>query len=220
MFSEKAGDVKDYSLLHSIDDKAYIRPGTSEGFSSVRNQKILTLSDANKAKKLPKYHWPEKQVYQTPGSHRVMTKESVKDKDGCEKLINCVDHHTVFVRPKAIIGSSDTIWASEMVKLRQDNPSIFQIDEKILGFPKYTASFNSCCSMIHDYSYQYYDMTTEEDLEKLVTEVDNENQRYSDYEHKRLQILNDKLKFTLDKVIEVENDFTVQEIRRHYLVRE
>ena len=80
MFSEKAGDVKDYSLLHSIDDKAYIRPGTSEGFSSVRNQKILTLSDANKAKKLPKYHWPEKQVYQTPGSHRVMTKESVKDK--------------------------------------------------------------------------------------------------------------------------------------------
>jgi hypothetical protein len=149
-----------------------------------------------------------------------MTKESVKDKDGCEKLINCVDHHTVFVRPKAIIGSSDTIWASEMVKLRQDNPSIFQIDEKILGFPKYTASFNSCCSMIHDYSYQYYDMTTEEDLEKLVTEVDNENQRYSDYEHKRLQILNDKLKFTLDKVIEVENDFTVQEIRRHYLVRE
>ena len=98
-----------------------------------------------------------------------------------------------------------------MVKLRQDNPSIFQIDEKILGFPKYTASFNSCCSMIHDYSYQYYDMTTEEYLEKLVTEVDSENQRYSDYEHKRLQILNDRLKFTLDKVIEVENDFTVQE---------
>jgi hypothetical protein len=211
MFSETAGDEKDYSLLHSIDDKAYTRPGTSEGFSSVRNQKILKLSDANKAKKLPKYDWPEKQVCQIPGSHRVMTKESVKDKDGCEKLINCVDHHTVFVMPKAIIGSSGTAWASAMVKLRQDNPSIFQIDEEILGFPKYRESFNYFCSMIHDYSYQYYDMTTEEDLENLVAEVDNENQRYSDYEHKRLQFSNDKLKFTLDKVIEVENDFTVQE---------
>jgi O-acetyl-ADP-ribose deacetylase (regulator of RNase III) len=76
MFLEDSGEAKDYSLLHSIDDKAYIPPGTSEGFFSARNQRILTLSDATKAKKLPKYDWPEKYVYQTPGSHRVMTKES------------------------------------------------------------------------------------------------------------------------------------------------
>jgi hypothetical protein len=37
MFSEESGEAKDYSLLHSVDDKTYIRPGTSEGFSSARN---------------------------------------------------------------------------------------------------------------------------------------------------------------------------------------
>jgi hypothetical protein len=89
MFSESAGDAKEYSLIHSVDDKAYIRPGTSEGFSGTRNQKILTLSDASKAKKLPKYDWPQKLVYQTPGSHRIITKQSVKDDAGNEKLI-CV----------------------------------------------------------------------------------------------------------------------------------
>ena len=72
MFSENSGDAKAFSLLYSIDDKAYLRPGTSEGFSGARNQKILTLKDASKARKLPKYDWPEKLVYQTPGSRRIM----------------------------------------------------------------------------------------------------------------------------------------------------
>lgn len=211
MFSEESGEAKDYSLLHSIDDKAYIRPGTSEGFSSARNQRILTLSDATKAKKLPKYDWPEKYVYQTPGSHRVMTKESVKDKDGCEKLINAIDHHTVFVRPKALVGSSGTVWASEMVQLRQENPRIFQVDEDKLESARYTESFTTCCSMIHDYSYQYYDMTTDEDLEKLMADVQNATQRYAEYEHQRLRRLNDKLKSTLGNMEEMENDFAVQE---------
>ena len=71
-----------------------------------------------KQKKLPKYDWPQALVYQTPGSHRVMTEESIKDKDGHEKLVTDIDNHTVFIRPKAIIGSSGSVWASEVVRLR------------------------------------------------------------------------------------------------------
>ena len=41
LFSDTSSESKHYSFLHSIDDKAYIRPGTSEGFSSARNIKIL-----------------------------------------------------------------------------------------------------------------------------------------------------------------------------------
>ena len=137
MFSEEAGDAKSFSLLYSVDDKACLRPCTSEGFSSARNQKILTVSDADKARKLPKYDWPEKLVYQTPGSHRVMTKRSVKDESGSEKLITDVDHHTAFVRPKAIVGSSGTVWASEMVHMRHTNVSIFQVNGKKLNCPEY-----------------------------------------------------------------------------------
>ena len=102
LFSESAGTAKDYSLLHSMDDKAYLCPGTGEGFAGSRKRKILTVADAEKAKKLPKYDWPQQLVYQTPASHRIMTKESVKEGDGDEKLINKTDSHFVFVRPNTM----------------------------------------------------------------------------------------------------------------------
>lgn len=78
LLSEEAGEAKLFSLLHSIGDKAYLRPGTSEGFSSACNLKILTVTDADKARKLPKYDWPEELVCQTPGSQSY-------DKGECEK---------------------------------------------------------------------------------------------------------------------------------------
>ena len=43
LFSDTSNESKHYSFLHSIDDKAYIRPGTSEGFPRARNIKILSL---------------------------------------------------------------------------------------------------------------------------------------------------------------------------------
>ena len=147
MFSEKAENANEYSLIHSIDDKAYICPGASEGFSSARNQRILTLSEASKARKLPKYDWPEKMVYQTPGSHRIMTKQSVKDDAGSERLINDTDQHFVFVRPKALIESSGSVWASEMVLLRHTNPNTFEVEPNKMQTPDYTESFRSCCAV-------------------------------------------------------------------------
>ena len=99
--------------MRSIDDKAYLRPGTSEGFAGTRNQCILTMTDVDKARKLPKYDWPEKLVYQTPGAHRVFAKEAAMTDKGEEKLITTDDNHFVFVRPKAIVDSSGTTWASE-----------------------------------------------------------------------------------------------------------
>ena len=65
----------DLSILYSADDKNYLRPGTSEGLSKTRNEKIITLTDVDKAIKLPKYDWPERLVHITPAAHRVFTKE-------------------------------------------------------------------------------------------------------------------------------------------------
>ena len=42
-----------------------------------------------------------------------MTKESTKDKDGHEKLVTDIDNHTVFTRPKAITGSSGSVWTAK-----------------------------------------------------------------------------------------------------------
>ncbi len=105
-FGQESAANSHLCFMRSIDDKAYLRPGTSEGFQNTRNQKILTLTDVEKAKQLPKYDWPEKLVYQTPGSHRIFTKTPTMPDDinNEEKLLTEDDDHFVFIRPKAIIG--------------------------------------------------------------------------------------------------------------------
>ncbi len=64
--------------MQSMDDKPYLRPGTSKGFQNTWNQRILTSSEVEKARELPKYDWPEKLVYQTPGAHRIFTNTTEK----------------------------------------------------------------------------------------------------------------------------------------------
>ena len=105
--------------MQSIDDKAYIRPGTSEGFSKARNVKVLMLSDINKLRKLPKYDFVESSALLTPSTHRILHKEGVIV-DGSEKLVFTGASHFVFTRPKAVIDSSGTTWANETVFLAHD----------------------------------------------------------------------------------------------------
>ena len=64
-FGKESEESSKLCFMRSIDDKAYLRPGTSEGFSNTRNQRILTTTDVDKARAPPKYDWPEKLVYQT-----------------------------------------------------------------------------------------------------------------------------------------------------------
>ncbi|XP_070537914.1 uncharacterized protein [Ptychodera flava] len=74
-FVDDDPETKKFCFMRSIDDKAYLRPGTSEGFEKTRKQRIATLADFQQAKKLPKYDWPEKAVYITPSAHRIFTKK-------------------------------------------------------------------------------------------------------------------------------------------------
>lgn len=164
--------ARKFCFMRSTDDKAYLRPGTPEGFDKARNLRILTLSDHTKARKLPKYDWPEKMVYVTPGSHRVFTKSSVMNETE-EKLITEDDRHYVFVRPKAIVGSSGTVWASETVRLRHEDPSAFEVDEPTPGSPQYSLGFRKCCARLHDDLFLYYDMTESDDLDKLSGETES-----------------------------------------------
>lgn len=162
-------------FMRSIDDKAYLRPGTSEGFQNTRNQKILTLTDVEKAKQLPKYDWPEKMIYQTPGSHRIFTKTpTVSDDNNEEKLLTQNDNHFVFIRPKAMIGSTGSTWASETVRLRQRNPSLFEVNNG----SNYSLQFRQTCSIIQCACFQYQDMTEEGDLLKATCQEDCVYTRY------------------------------------------
>ena len=212
--------ARKFCFMRSTDNKAYLRPGTSEGFDKARNLRILTLSDHSKARKLPKYDWPEKMVYVTPGSHRVFTKSSVMNESE-EKLITEEDRHYVFVRPKAIVGSSGTVWASETLRLRHEDPLAFEVEELTPGSPQYSLGFRKCCARLHDDLFLYYDMTESGDLDKITGETES-NCKFFTYEKERAKHLklriNNLLQFCEDtemssiglggtRSFSIENDF-------------
>ena len=190
-FGRKAAETSSskYCFMRSIDDKAYLRPGTSEGFAGARNQSILTMTDVEKARKLPKYDWPEKLVYQTPGAHRVFAKAPATANEGDEKLVTTDDNHFVFVRPKALVNSSGSTWASETVRLRQRNPELFEV--KGTSQTDYSEPFRQACAIAENACFLYKDMTEEDDVKRVSAEEDC---TYRKYESERLSNLWKELK--------------------------
>ena len=92
-----------------------------------------------------------------------------KEEEDEEKLINKTDSHFVFVRPKSIVGSSGSVWASDAVRLWHENTATFQIESSNTSSCTYTKEFSSCCVILHDYAFLYQDMTDCEDIEKLTS---------------------------------------------------
>ena len=174
-------NVQKYSYVHSMDDKAYVRPGTSEGFAKTRNLRILTLT-GNEGRQLPKYDWPEDKVYQTPAAHRIIKKET-KEVDGKDMLFTTSDRHFVIVRPKAFVDSSGTTWASEKVRLRQEEPDTFEVVEGSLSISSRVISY---ASKVRDTVFLYNDMSVERDYERVTN---NPSCPYSAYEIERLEHL-------------------------------
>ena len=109
-------------------------------------------TDVDKARALPKYDWPEKLAHQTPGAHTIFSKSSTMSDVGEERLITDEDSHFVFVRPKAIVGSSGSTWASETVRLRQRNPDNFEV--KGSG-QNYSVQFRQSFALVHNAFFHY-----------------------------------------------------------------
>ena len=98
-----------------------------------------------------------------PSAHRIMTKK-VDDIDGKKRLVVEDDKHIVIVRPKAIVDSSGTTWASEIVQLRIQFPDIFEIpDERTV--PVFKRSYAACLEAA---SFLYMDMTEVDDINKVT----------------------------------------------------
>ncbi|KAL9965166.1 hypothetical protein ACROYT_G028929 [Oculina patagonica] len=169
-----------YCFAQSCDDKAYLRPGTSEGFEKTRNVKILTLASEG-ARQLPKYDWPEQMMYQTPSTHRILNKEGI-EVNGQEKLVSVGDEHFVFIRPKQIVNSGGTTWANETHRLRCEFPDSFEVQSDTL----ISKEIRSFASTIQGDVYLFRDMSEKGDIEKVT---DSLCCRYKEHEERRLNHL-------------------------------
>ena len=71
-------DTRRFVFEVSMDDKAYLCPGTSTGMTGARNIRYYQPADCTKARVLPKYDFPGTMVCVTPAGYRVMSK-SIKN---------------------------------------------------------------------------------------------------------------------------------------------
>jgi hypothetical protein len=113
-------------VINSMDDKAYVPPGTSVGFRDIKRGGIHQSRDSELARKLPKYDWVKEEVYVTPATNRIFTKEPrvVGEK---EAYVMSEDESFVFMRPEAQVGSSGTVWSSEDYEIRSNRPDLYEV---------------------------------------------------------------------------------------------
>ena len=124
--------------------------------------------------------------------------------DNDEKLVTEDDRHHVIVRPKAIVGSSGSVWASETIRLRHEDPAAFEV-EKTETNAEYSLGFRKCCARLHDDLSLYYDMTESDDLNKITEE---HNCKFYAYEKQRAG----HLKLRLEKILQLSE---VTEMSEH-----
>ena len=65
-------NLKNNSMYISMDDKAYLRPGTDVGFRVVKNRKLYDVTEDSLQKRLPQHDFCNPDLYQTPSSFRLV----------------------------------------------------------------------------------------------------------------------------------------------------
>lgn len=176
MFSDSQNE---HSLLVSMDDKAYLRPGTDVGARNTKAGVIYDVCDPNEAKQLPQHDFNIPQVNQTPASFRLIKQhiEMVQDKS---QLISDQDQSLVVIRPKYYVGSGGSVWASDYMRLCYEVPCPFQ--ENPLSTDLST-DLQKLALRSHDVVYYFTDLTMEKDVKKINADADC---KYFCYEQDKL----------------------------------
>ena len=101
-------EVEKEGLVISMDDKAYLRPGTDVGMRDVKTARIYDVADEEKPRKLPQHDFSIPQAHITPSSFRFMVghKEII---DGNTHVVNHLDQTVATNRPKHYIGISGSV---------------------------------------------------------------------------------------------------------------
>ena len=152
---------KENSLLISMDDKAYLWPGTDVGVRDTKAGVIYDVCEPEKQKQLPQHDFNQAQVNQTPASFRFIWQHNEKIEEK-EELTSDQDQSIVIIRPKYYIGSCGSVWASNYMRLSHELPMLFQ--EASSGNNDYSTEFRKLVTFSHDVLFYFVDLTMKEDV--------------------------------------------------------
>lgn len=114
---KNSSPFKRFAVRRAIDDKAYLRCGTSEGFSRPLHTPVQ-LSGENLQFRLPSSDYPQECGYVSPGVILLvndMNEVSYKDRDRYVKEDVTV---TVTCKPKLVYPSTATNWFNDIYRIR------------------------------------------------------------------------------------------------------
>lgn len=86
------------------------------------------------------------------------------------------DNSFGFMRPKAMVSSSGTSWASENMPLQHENPQMFHVQKD--DECSYTGCFQSVVTMIRDKARHFLDSTVDNDIRDVTAQNDCKFRRY------------------------------------------
>ena len=190
-FSKANKNFRQLVLRRAIDDKAYLRCGTSEGFSRPLH-KPVTLSNPQLQKHLPAYDFPSEAGYVAPGVVQIIHDMEETD-DKFEIKSNTI---VVTCKPKYTYSSSATNWFNDMYAIRLMCPDKHELTdgrEPAEG----SEERNVQCQLIFlkDSLVQYNLMDIEEDYLRIT-----EGEEFLEREVLRHQVLLARIGRVLEKI--------------------
>ena len=174
---------KELAMIHSMDDKAYLKPEASDGLDKF---KVFQTTDKDTQRKLPKYDFAQARLNITPSSHRFFMKDIVK-LDGKSELMMTEDENICVFRPKFYLGSTGSVWASEDMRMHYEKPELYEVpsSDNILS-----SEFHRVSAILTNKTTHFVMQTLSDDFTKVSK---SKNCEYRPYEQNRLNSLSSHL---------------------------
>jgi hypothetical protein len=184
-FSERAAN-KDFVIRRALDDKAYVRCGTSEGFSRPLHRPVQ-ITDA--PFELPSSDYPDTVGYVSPGV--ILLVNDMKEVSHNETDVFSITNATVTVtcKPKHVYPSTATNWQNDIFAVRYLFPEEHEVtpdgNSHMDNLPRNIVSF---FVWINDSLLQYELMSLREDYIRVYEGGDHLVR-----ERRRNSVLNERL---------------------------
>ena len=114
---KKNSPYKRFSVRRAMDDKAYLRCGTSEGFGRPTNTPVQ-LSGENLQFKLPSSDYPQECGYVSPGVILLVNKMKEVEYNETDRYVKDDVTVTVTCKPKLVYPSTATNWFNDLYRIR------------------------------------------------------------------------------------------------------
>ena len=193
----------------AIDDKAYLRCGTSEGFSRPIH-KPVHLSDPEMKFQLPASDYPKSCGYISPGVIMMVNEMDEVERNGDDKYSPADVTISVNCKPKSIYSSDSTNWANNLyanrLRFRDEHELPLHASREEADLVNVPENFVETVIFLRDSLQQFEVMTIQEDFIRVKSGGDHlEREKGLMFKNNSFLPVVTKIKMNFDALQNLEN---------------